>query len=50
MHQNIGRKNVCTKKSLVKKTGSDIIRFFGDNIDILSVDFDNINLDNVNFD
>ena len=64
--KNVISKKVCTEMSLEKKVctkilfpkrdialdfiDSDIFRFFGDNMDILSVDLNDISLADINFD
>ena len=56
MYQNVVSKKVCAKILFTNNDivldfiDSDLVRFFGDNMDIVNVDIDNINPHDVNFD
>ena len=57
MNQNVVSKELCTKilfsnndVLVLDFIDSDIVRFLGDNMDIFSVDPNNINFDDFNFD
>ena len=56
MYQNVVSKNVGAKvlfsnnDIVLDFIDSDLVRFFGDNMDIVNVDLDNINPNDVNFD
>ena len=55
MHQNVVSKKVCSKILFSNNDitfdyiDSDIVRFLGDEMAILSIGLNNINLDDVNF-
>ena len=56
MYQNVVSKKVSAKvlfsnnDIVLDFIDSDLVRFFGDNMDIVNVDLDNINPNDVNFD